>query len=1271
MVTDYKKIKEQDISVAAAFMDLEAGLLAGRSCLLVGVEESKHVPKACKGSSEDNHHPNALASGDSLFLDINGGSKDYACVDTEQGKPMPAYSVDPKFVKSTSKNEISFLEREEGKPSTDIKEGTEVVAELPGLRRRRGSKLDIQKAQHSPDGGGGEVANGDRKSGSWSVHSKVVPLPTGLETRQQKSVEKPSSKGVKGKGTHSDEDLSVQQSAAKAAGKKGTEPSSVLDTFFQTIVQEPCMSFTSRPGDKPTAHYTTWPDVFDHHAAVVNKIPKSLKIEEMGTKMMRDGSWDEGSGAAADSHSMELERDPMISKMKAAGSLGRVGSLQGAAARDGNLQGLKTVPQAMAVFAQAAAAAKATAGKQIPFLDDLTDLPGWPLLSPSKVQLQKCDKCSREFCSPFNYRRHTRMHRRISPLDKEDLNMKRKHITEFWDKLLPEEAQHIISSKNCEVYEDLSATATGKSAVTTTLSSFLNQASVKSLPHAYLKAGQELLEIVDNRGGVFPLPSEHLLNILDEASEKTFLCGEPPLATQNYGYQADAGKNQYEEKNLIASLSFIVEQTLVKAWMTNKEAEALRNQQELVKEEEAALMKKRERHFQQKKKKKKSRQKGVKERKGNASQLAPHEMENESMEDEEGPSPEIIEEDDSPTASSISLASSGHEPNLPEPLELENYEQAGQVVVRDVALEGEVCTREPLVPMQKELINTQTSHEAVGQGNQQECSQDVRDLAAGSLHNCCADGLFCSKVTMEESRMQQLACVQVPLDENALGASEGSQAPVQAKSGQNSLECLKVEQEEQWSVQYRGQELEQKVERVIKDPRMQAAENLPSSIFRRTGQNLCGMESRYLEGSQHQNFSFKPSARKPSTTVSAYATKAGSGVSSSLGFGLPTSQQQQYRSKPVTNRSPHVVWTRKTPPQPAAVDSATESLEDESEKCDATASNLHEMVESFPESHALNVDSVVITSKAPKEERLISENREAEADAAVSSSTSGGVFGGVSKMSSMSLGMFNLDTNSEDWPCLPHRSSAQSTYGPKPTSISVLSMSSIQPEAGAVAMVINKGSVSCPKEYPEQEGFHKSLPSTVHVPKEAQAEGCLDDSRQVLVGSLTVPLEAFDGQSKDFSAGVSHYTYSMPRHLPFMSLNPKNLKSHAGSAATGEQRERGTVLKPGSLLSGTSRFLAAKVWRPVRSSGEHDEDADVNSSHVGLTHIASECEDGVMDMGASHSAWIAEALECHYSRWITAMQDPEAVHHTEPVQSCMEVQSASWNEFFERARARC
>ncbi|KAG8057799.1 hypothetical protein GUJ93_ZPchr0002g26734 [Zizania palustris] len=36
------------------------------------------------------------------------------------------------------------------------------------------------------------------------------------------------------------------------------------------------------------------------------------------------------------------------------------------------------------------------------------DLPGWPLFSPLKLQLQKCSKCFREFCSTINYRRHIR-----------------------------------------------------------------------------------------------------------------------------------------------------------------------------------------------------------------------------------------------------------------------------------------------------------------------------------------------------------------------------------------------------------------------------------------------------------------------------------------------------------------------------------------------------------------------------------------------------------------------------------------------------------------------------------------------------------------------------------------------------------------------------------------------------------------------------------------------------------------------------------------------
>ena len=47
-----------------------------------------------------------------------------------------------------------------------------------------------------------------------------------------------------------------------------------------------------------------------------------------------------------------------------------------------------------------------------------SDYPGWPLLTPLKVQMQKCSKCSREFCSSINYRRHLRVHHRLKRLDK-------------------------------------------------------------------------------------------------------------------------------------------------------------------------------------------------------------------------------------------------------------------------------------------------------------------------------------------------------------------------------------------------------------------------------------------------------------------------------------------------------------------------------------------------------------------------------------------------------------------------------------------------------------------------------------------------------------------------------------------------------------------------------------------------------------------------------------------------------------------------------------
>jgi hypothetical protein len=101
-------------------------------------------------------------------------------------------------------------------------------------------------------------------------------------------------------------------------------------------------------------------------------------------------------------------------------------------------------------------------------------------------------------------------------------------------------------------------------------------------------------------------------------------------------------------------------------------------------------------------------------------------------------------------------------------------------------------------------------------------------------------------------------------------------------------------------------------------------------------------------------------------------------------------------------------------------------------------------------------------------------------------------------------------------------------------------------------------------------------------------------------GSLDIADTALDEHSKEFFAGSSHcYRGASPRHhFPLMSLAPKHLKYHAGPAV--ERREQGGLLKQGSWLSGTGRFLAAaKVWRPVRSSGgEHTEDYSLRGSTV-------------------------------------------------------------------------
>ncbi|KAF3432964.1 hypothetical protein FNV43_RR24066 [Rhamnella rubrinervis] len=230
---------------------------------------------------------------------------------------------------------------------------------------------------------------------------------------------------------------------------------------------------------------------------------------------------------------------------------------------------------------------------------DQQDLPGWPLLSPLKVQMQKCDKCSREFCSPINYRRHIRVYHRLKKLDK-DSTKNRDMLGAFWDKLSLEDAKEVVSFKTATLEE-----VPGSSLIKA-LTTVIRKQGYSALPHVYLKAGSSLLDVVQARPSRFPIASQELFSILDDASEKTFLCG-PALSMQRYIFDGEAAKIALETKNLVACTSFLVEQKLVKAWLADKDVEALRFQKMLVEEEEAAQ--KRQAELLERKRQKKLRQK--------------------------------------------------------------------------------------------------------------------------------------------------------------------------------------------------------------------------------------------------------------------------------------------------------------------------------------------------------------------------------------------------------------------------------------------------------------------------------------------------------------------------------------------------------------------------------------------------------------------------------------------------------------------------------------
>lgn len=282
---------------------------------------------------------------------------------------------------------------------------------------------------------------------------------------------------------------------------------------------------------------------------------------------------------------------------------------------------------------------------------DQQDLPGWPLLSPLKIQMQKCEKCSREFCSPINYRRHSRVHRRSLNVNKES-DKYRDLLGAFWDKLSLDEVKEIVSLKDVTLEE------VPGSSVIQALTSFIRKPGFCALPQLYVKTGSALLDIIQARPSRLPISSQELFGILDDASERTFLCAGTAESVQRYVFDGEAGKIGLEMKNLVACTSFLIEQKLVRAWFADKDAEALRCQKLLVEEEEAAQ--KRQAELLERKRQKKLRQKEQKLK----------EQVNGEMEDLKVPANTLNSSPSAESSSSNTLETlTDHVPSLLEPIQ--------------------------------------------------------------------------------------------------------------------------------------------------------------------------------------------------------------------------------------------------------------------------------------------------------------------------------------------------------------------------------------------------------------------------------------------------------------------------------------------------------------------------------------------------------------------------------------------------------------------------
>ncbi|TMW95501.1 hypothetical protein EJD97_008739 [Solanum chilense] len=236
---------------------------------------------------------------------------------------------------------------------------------------------------------------------------------------------------------------------------------------------------------------------------------------------------------------------------------------------------------------------------------DQPDITGWSLLNSSNLKMQKCEKCSREFCSPINHRRHIRLHRRSSNSDKESRKY-RDFLGAFWDKLSADEVKEVVS------LQDILLKEISGSALVQALTTALGKPAIWSLPRVYIKAGSKLLEVIQAKPSRIPVTSDELFSILDDASERTFLCAGTAESVEKYVFDGEAHKIGFDSKNIVACTSFLFEQKLVKACADDKNAEALRCQSLLFEEEEAA--KKKQGELLERKKVKKLRQKEQKAR---------------------------------------------------------------------------------------------------------------------------------------------------------------------------------------------------------------------------------------------------------------------------------------------------------------------------------------------------------------------------------------------------------------------------------------------------------------------------------------------------------------------------------------------------------------------------------------------------------------------------------------------------------------------------------